>query len=85
MSIEQPLVLDASAREGIEDPVGLPVISFESMQEFFQDPRPDAPGCIVLDVRLPGTSGLEFQKVLIEAGILMPVIFLNWRRKCRIL
>jgi FixJ family two-component response regulator len=84
MSIERPLVFvvddDASAREGIEDllqSVGLPVMSFGSAQEFLQSPRPDAPGCIVLDVRMPGTSGLEFQKVLIEAGIRLPVIFVT--------
>lgn len=84
MTIEQPLVFvvddDASVREGIEDllqSVGLPVMCFGSAQEFLQCPRPDAPGCIVLDVRLPGTSGLEFQKVLIEAGIHLPVIFVT--------
>src|ERR1700733_5657288 len=84
MSTEQPLVFivddDASAREGIEDllqSAGLSVISFGSAQEFFSGPRPDAPGCIVLDVRLPGTSGLDFQKILIEAGILLPVIFVT--------
>jgi RNA polymerase sigma factor (sigma-70 family) len=84
LSIEQPLVFvvddDASAREGIVDllqSVGLPVMSFGSAQEFLQGSRPDAPGCIVLDVRLPGTSGLEFQKVLIEADIHLPVIFIT--------
>ena len=53
------------------------MISFGSAQEFLQGPRPDAPGCIVLDVRLPGTSGLAFQKVLIEADIHLPVIFIT--------
>ncbi len=84
MSVEQPLVFvvddDASAREGIEDilqSVGLPVTSFGSAQEFLHGPRPDAPGCIVLDVRLPGISGLEFQKILTEAGIRLPVIFIT--------
>lgn len=84
MSVERPVVFvvddDASAREGIEDllqSVDLPVMTFKSPQEFLQGARPDAPGCIVLDVRLPGTSGLEFQKVLIEAGIHLPVIFVT--------
>jgi FixJ family two-component response regulator len=84
MSIEQPVVFviddDASAREGLEDllqSVGLSVMSFGSAQEFFESQRPDAPGCIVLDVRLPGTSGLEFQNVLIEADIGLPVIFIT--------
>jgi FixJ family two-component response regulator len=84
MSAEQPVIFvvddDASAREGIEDllqSVGLRVMTFRSPQEFLEGARPDAPGCIVLDVRLPGTSGLEFQKVLIDAGVHFPVIFIT--------
>jgi FixJ family two-component response regulator len=84
MSVEQPVIFvvddDASAREGIEDllqSVGLRVMTFRSPQEFLEGTRPDAPGCIVLDVRLPGTSGLEFQKMLIDAGIHLPVIFVT--------
>ena len=84
MSVEQPVIFvvddDASAREGIEDllqSVGLRVMTFKSPQEFLDGARPDAPGCIVLDVRLPGTSGLEFQKMLIDAGIHLPVIFIT--------
>jgi FixJ family two-component response regulator len=84
MSVEQPVIFvvddDASAREGIEDllqSVGLRVMTFKSPQEFLDGARPDAPGCIVLDVRLPGTSGLEFQKILIDAGIHLPVIFIT--------
>ena len=84
MSAEQPVIFvvddDASSREGIEDllqSVGLRVMTFKSPQEFLDGARPDAPGCIVLDVRLPGTSGLEFQKVLIDAGIHLPVIFIT--------
>ena len=84
MSVEQPVIFvvddDSSAREGVEDllqSVGLRVMTFKSPQEFLEGARPDAPGCIVLDVRLPGTSGLEFQKVLIDAGIHLPVIFIT--------
>ena len=84
MSAEQPVIFvvddDASSREGIEDllqSVGLRVMTFRSPQEFLEGARPDAPGCIVLDVRLPGTSGLEFQKMLIDAGIHLPVIFVT--------
>ncbi len=84
MAVEQPIIFvvddDVSVREGIKDllqSVGVPVMSFESAQDFLKGPRPDAPGCIVLDVRLPGTSGLEFQKVLIEASIHLPVIFIT--------
>lgn len=84
MIVEPPVVFvvddDLSAREGIEDllqSVGLSVVSFGSAQEFLQGPHPDAPGCIVLDVRLPGISGLELQKVLIEASLRLPVIFIT--------
>jgi FixJ family two-component response regulator len=68
MTEQQPIVFviddDASVRDGITDllrSVGVRVESFGSVQEFLQSKRADAPGCIVLDVRLPGTSGLEFQ------------------------
>ena len=81
---EQPIIFivddDASAREGIEDllqSVGLRVMSFASSQEFLDSERPDAPGCIILDVRLPNMSGIEFQRLLIEAGIELPVIFIT--------
>ena len=84
MIVEPPVVFvvddDLSAREGIEDllqSVGLSIVSFGSAQEFLQGPHPDAPGCIVLDVRLPGISGLELQKVLIEASLHLPVIFIT--------
>jgi FixJ family two-component response regulator len=71
---------DASVRGGLEDllrSVGLAVESFGSAQEFLALKRPDAPGCIVLDVRLPGASGLEFQRVLTELNIHLPVIFIS--------
>ena len=81
---EQPVVFviddDASVRGGLEDllrSVGLAVESFGSAQEFLALKRPDAPGCIVLDVRLPGPSGLEFQRVLAESSIHLPVIFIS--------
>jgi FixJ family two-component response regulator len=54
---------DLSVREAVEDllqSVGLKVQTFGSTQEFLQGKRADAPGCVVLDVRLPGASGLEF-------------------------
>jgi len=81
---EQPVVFiiddDASVRRGLEDllrSVDLEVESFGSAQEFLARKRPDAPGCIVLDVRLPGASGLEFQRVLAESNIHLPVIFIS--------
>jgi FixJ family two-component response regulator len=81
---DQPVVFiiddDASVRDAVEDllrSVGLGVESFASTQEFLQSKRPDAPGCIVLDVRLPGPSGMEFQRTLMKSGILLPVIFIS--------
>src|SRR5262249_10001085 len=80
----QPIVFiiahDASVRAGVGDllrSVGLGVRSFGSTQELLQSTRPDAPGCIVLDVRLPGASGLEFQRSLAKSGIPLPVIFIS--------
>jgi len=71
---------DASVRDAVEDllrSVGLEVESFGSTQEFLQRKRPDVPGCIVLDVRLPGASGLEFQNALARLGIHLPIIFIS--------
>jgi FixJ family two-component response regulator len=84
MKEEQPVVFviddDASVRESVEDllqSVGLRVEPFGSTQEFLQSRRSDTPGCIVLDVRLPGLSGLEFHRSLVESGIHLPVIFIS--------
>jgi FixJ family two-component response regulator len=84
MREEQPVVFviddDASVRDAIADllrSVGLGVESFGSTQEFLQSKRPDAPGCIVLDVRLPGSSGLEFQRTLNKSNIHLPIIFIS--------
>jgi FixJ family two-component response regulator len=71
---------DASVRDGLEDllrSVDLTVMTFGSAQDFLSGVRPDAPGCIVLDVRLPGTSGLEFQRSLMDSGIHLPIIFIS--------
>jgi len=57
--------------------VGHDVRLFSSAQEFMQAQRPDALGCLVLDVRLPGMSGLTFQQELAKAGIALPVIFIT--------
>lgn len=71
---------DASLRESIEDlirSVGLRVETFASAPEFLRAKRPDMPGCLVLDVRLKGLSGLDLQKWLIEADIAIPIIFIT--------
>ena len=57
--------------------VGLDVRLFSAAHEFMRADRPDAPGCLVLDVRLPGMSGLTFQQELAKAGVALPIIFLT--------
>ena len=57
--------------------VGLHVEIFGSAQEFPQAKRPDVPSCLILDIRLRGASGLDFQRQLVEAGIYVPVIFIT--------
>jgi FixJ family two-component response regulator len=81
---ERPVVFiiddDASVRDGVGDllrSVGLDVHSFGSTHNFLRSTRPNLPGCIVLDVRLPGASGLEFQRVLADSNIHLPVIFIS--------
>jgi FixJ family two-component response regulator len=57
--------------------VGLEARTYSSAQEFLSSERPDAPGCLVLDVRLPGLSGLDLQQELAAAKIDLPVIFIT--------
>lgn len=57
--------------------VGHAVASFASADEFFEGCYPDRPGCLVLDVRLPGMSGLRMQQALGERGFRLPVIFIS--------
>jgi FixJ family two-component response regulator len=57
--------------------VGLDAESFATPQEFFRRILPDGPSCLVLDVRLPGMSGLDVQRKLIESGFQIPVIFIT--------
>ena len=71
---------DPSVRAAIErlvKVIGLSVATFESGQDFLQSHLPDAPSCLVLDVRLPGMSGLNLQKEMVDRGICMPVIFIT--------
>ena len=84
MSDEQPIVFviddDQSVRDALESllhTVGLEVRAFQSTQQFLQSERPDAPGCLVLDVRLPGVSGLDFQSDLVKSNIQYPIIFIS--------
>jgi FixJ family two-component response regulator len=80
----QPIVLvvddDASTRETLNSlirSVGLQVELFDSAQELLKRRRPDAPSCLVLDIRLPGISGLEFQRKLADSNIVIPIIFIT--------
>ena len=71
---------DPSMRLALEDlvsTVGLEVRVFAAPQEFLQSKPPSAPSCLVLDVRLPGMSGLTFQKELAKEGLALPVIFIT--------
>ncbi len=57
--------------------VGYPVETFSSAQEFLQSKLPDLPSCLVLDVRMPGLSGLDLQAELAKANIRVPIIFVT--------
>jgi FixJ family two-component response regulator len=71
---------DAAVRasiQGLLKSVGLRSETFGTAQEFVHSKRPDGPSCLVLDVRLPGVSGLDFQRELTDAGVLIPIIFIT--------
>jgi RNA polymerase sigma factor (sigma-70 family) len=57
--------------------VGLQVELFGSAKEFLHSKKPDVPSCLVLDIRLPGISGLDFQRELAKANIHIPIIFIT--------
>jgi FixJ family two-component response regulator len=80
----QPIVIviddDNDVREAVADllrSIGLRTKLFASVREFLQWKRPDVPSCLVLDVRLPGLSGLDFQSELNKADIQLPVVFMT--------
>ena len=71
---------DSSVREAIKSlikSVGLRVETFETAQQFLVSKRPEVPGCVVLDVRLPGLSGLDLQRELAAHDINLPIIFIT--------
>jgi FixJ family two-component response regulator len=71
---------DAPMRESLKNlirSVGLRAELFASAQEFLSAKRPDVPSCLVLDVRLPGLSGLDLQRRTTDAGMEIPVIFIT--------
>ena len=63
--------------QGMLKSVGLRSETFGTPQEFLRSKRPDGPSCLILDVRLPGISGLDFQRELADAGMRIPIIFIT--------
>ena len=63
--------------QGMLKSVGLHAETFGTPQEFLRSKRPNAPCCLVLDVRLPGVSGLDFQRELVNSGLRIPIIFIT--------
>ena len=83
-TLDQPIVFviddDDSVRRSLERllrSVDLDVETFASAQEFLRKSLPDRPSCVVLDLRLPGPSGLELQESLIKAGHDVPIVFIS--------
>lgn len=71
---------DASVRAAVEDllaSVGLATRSYVSAADFLERARLDAPGCLVLDVRMPGMNGLDLQQELQRRGLALPIIFIT--------
>jgi len=84
MSEAQPIIFvvddDLSMRTSTERLVrsaGFTVKTFGSAAEFLASPRPDGPACLVLDVRLPGQSGLDLQRELTASGVEIPIVFMT--------
>jgi FixJ family two-component response regulator len=63
--------------QGLLKSAGLHSESFATAEEFLSNAQPDGPGCLVLDVSLPGVGGLELQRKLADAGMLIPIIFIT--------
>ncbi len=84
MNEDKPVVFvvddDPSVREALDSlfrSIQLNVLTFGTTEEFLQFKRPDAPGCIVLDVRLPGLNGLDFQHDLAKSNVDLPIVFIT--------
>ena len=84
MKEQEPIVFiiddDRQVRDGLHGlirSVGLRAETFASAQDFLQAKRPDAPACAILDVRMPGLSGLDLQLKLSEADMQLPIIFIT--------
>ena len=71
---------DAMVREGIQSlirSIGLPVLSFASAAEFLSAKIPDVPKCLILDVRMPGQSGLDLHRQLMNSKVEIPTVFIS--------
>jgi FixJ family two-component response regulator len=71
---------DASVRAALQDlfeSIGMQVVTYVSTAEFLHAKRPESPACLVLDIRLPGQSGLEFQREVRDASLSLPIIFIS--------
>jgi len=71
---------DLSAREGLSSLIrsaGLQVETFASAQEFLDRPGAEPPSCLILDLQLPGLSGLDLQKRMVQVGLEIPIVFLT--------
>jgi FixJ family two-component response regulator len=84
MSGDKPVVFvvddDSSVREALDSlirSIGLNAQLFGTTEEFLRAKRPNVPGCLVLDIRLPGLSGLDFQREMAKSNIRIPVIFIT--------
>lgn len=84
MSTESPIVFvvddHRSVREGVTSllaSIGLRAQTFRTAEEFLHAARPDAAACVVLDVRLPGLSGLDVQQLMVRTGRAIPIVFIT--------
>jgi FixJ family two-component response regulator len=66
-----------AAVQGLLKSAGLRSEAFETAEKFLRAKRPDGPSCLVLDVSLPGISGLDFQRELADSGVQIPIIFIT--------
>ncbi|HYC15811.1 MAG TPA: response regulator transcription factor [Pseudolabrys sp.] len=81
---DKPIVFvvddDPSVREALDSlirSIKLNVLTFSSAAEFLSFKRPDVPGCLVLDVRLPELNGLDFQHELAKSNVVLPIVFIS--------
>src|SRR6266542_2348379 len=84
MTTPSPIVFviddDPSVRKALSrllKSVGFPVEAFATSEEFLAQSLPDVPACVILDVRMPGLSGLDLQRTLAERNVSLPIVFLT--------